>query len=68
MILDRFREIGVVRWRRLERHGELEELLARLTSALDRGRWTREELLDALKALLPEFRHLETGRFLDQRM
>ena len=66
--LDRFGEIGVVRWSPLEQEGPLNEFLALLCGALERGQWTREELLDGLKALLPEFRHIETGRFLDQRM
>ena len=65
---DRFHEIGVVRWAALDRPGPLEDFLALLADAIERGRWTREELIDGLKALLPEFRHVETGRFLDQRM
>lgn len=66
--LDRFDEIGVVRWSRLEDEAPLDRFLASLEGALDRGRWTREEILEALKDLLPEFRHLETGKYLDQRM
>ena len=66
--LDRFGEIGVVRWAPLADEGPLDDFLGRLEGALRRGRWTREEVLAGLKSLLPEFRHKETGRFLDQRM
>ncbi|MFQ5350017.1 MAG: UDP-N-acetylglucosamine 4,6-dehydratase, partial [Thermoanaerobaculia bacterium] len=65
---DRFEEIGVVRWSRLEQEVELDEFLALLRRAIERGRWSRTEILAGLEALLPEFGHLETGRFLDQRM
>ena len=65
---DRFREIGVVHWDSAEQAAALDDFLALLDTATRRGRWTREEILGGLKSLLPEFRHLETGRFLDQRM
>jgi FlaA1/EpsC-like NDP-sugar epimerase len=66
--LERFAEIGVVQWNGLEDEGPLDDFLGHLEAAIRRGRWTRDEVLGGLKRLLPEFRHLETGRFLDQRM
>ncbi len=66
--LERFAEIGVVQWDGIEDERPLDEFLGLLEAAVRRGRWTREEILGGLKRLLPEFRHLETGRFLDQRM
>jgi hypothetical protein len=33
-----------------------------------RGSWTKESLVELFYELLPEFRHLETGKYLDAKM
>ncbi|MCP4205049.1 MAG: polysaccharide biosynthesis protein, partial [bacterium] len=68
--LGRYEEIGVVKWPELtdadaDRVGHL---LAEVRARRDSGSWSRQELLDQLGALLPEFQHQETGKFLDGRM
>ncbi len=67
LALDRYREIGVVRWQRPD-PAPLERFLARVEGMRAAGRWTRDELLDELKALVPQLEHRETGAFLDARM
>ena len=66
--LDRYREIGVIRWARLEDDAALAAFLRSVGEARAAGRWSREELIAGLRDLLPEFAHQETGRFLDARM
>ncbi len=66
--LDRYGEIGVVRWAPLEDETALDEFVRSLRDARASGRWTREQLIAGLEGLLPEFAHHETGRFLDARM
>jgi FlaA1/EpsC-like NDP-sugar epimerase len=67
LLLDRYREIGVIRWMRPEA-ARLDRFLDRVEGMRAAGRWSREELLDELKALVPELAHRETGAFLDSRM
>ena len=66
--LDRYGEIGVVRWAPLEDAAALTAFVQSLRAARAAGSWTRDQLIEGLKALLPEFAHQETGRFLDSRM
>ena len=66
--LDRYDEIGVVRWAPLEDAAALTAFVQSLRDARAAGSWTREQLIEGLEGLLPEFAHQETGRFLDARM
>lgn len=66
--LERYHEIGVVRWQALEDPEPLDRFLTAVRDLRNSGQWTRRDLLDRLNALLPEFHHQETGKFLDSRM
>lgn len=66
--LDRFEEIGVVRWPAIRETAGLDLFLETVQGLRDSGHWSREQLLAALETLLPEFHHLETGKFLDSKM
>lgn len=66
--LDRFREIGAVRWPPLGEPSRLASFLERIEGLRVAGKWSRQDILRALSDLLPELRHRETGRFLDDRM
>lgn len=69
VVTDRFEEIDVIRWRRTEGEGRrLDHFLGELRTALEGGSWSREQLLDEIRSLVPEFQHRETGEFLDARM
>jgi FlaA1/EpsC-like NDP-sugar epimerase len=65
---DRYREIGVIRWPRLTDDAPLDRFLTVVARMRASGSWSRDELLDELKVLVPELRHQETGTFLDSRM
>ena len=41
--------------------GEIEKLRAS-------RRWTKQQLVDLFRTLVPEFAHQETGKYLDDRM
>jgi FlaA1/EpsC-like NDP-sugar epimerase len=66
--VERFHEIGVIRWPQTPANPNLTDFLQRITSHRSSGEWTREQLLEELQGLLPEFSHKETGKFLDSRM
>lgn len=66
--LQRFREIGVVRWPRVEESEQLTAFVERIEAMSASGRWARNDLLEMLAELVPDFTHKETGKFLDDRM
>jgi FlaA1/EpsC-like NDP-sugar epimerase len=65
---NRYREIGVIRWRGGEDTSALDRTLSRLRALRESGEWTRDDILLELKSLLPELEHRESGKFLDSRM
>ena len=67
--LARYEELGVIRWPAPgSADGDLERCLRALTTLRASGGWTRKEILDELKTMLPELEHREEGKFLDSRM
>ncbi|MCF8106018.1 MAG: UDP-N-acetylglucosamine 4,6-dehydratase [Desulfohalobiaceae bacterium] len=66
--LQRFSSIGVIKNPFQPRREKRDLFFREITRIRDRGRWDREELIALFQSVLPEFRHLETGKYLDDRM
>ncbi len=66
--LDRFSALGVIRSREIGRPKELSRFLASIEKLHHRGIWSREEIINIFNTTIPNFDHLETGKFLDGRM
>lgn len=66
--LERFDTLGVVKNNQLYEDALLQEFIHELDSLLSRGAGVRKKILELFIALLPSFRHKETGRYLDGRM
>ena len=66
--MQRFREIGVIKNPCDPHQASRDHFRREIARIRDRGAWTREELIRLFQAVLPEFQHLETGKFLDDRM
>ena len=66
--MDRFASLGVIKNPPVFEPAKLEMFLAQIGEMKARGLWTRKELVDLFEAMLPEFEHMETGKFLDERM
>lgn len=65
---DSFVKLGVIKW-----SGELEEAKVEsfsngIAEMKQRGKWTKEELVDLFHLVLPNFGHRETGKYLDSKM
>ena len=68
VVLNKFEGVGIVK---LSRNIDLELLDAFETSLSDwreSGSWDRDALIEILKKAVPEFKHVEKGKNLDQRM
>jgi len=66
--MDRFASIGVIKNEPNFDSSSLEHFEVSIRAMRTRGTWTRGEIIDLFNAMIPEFAHKETGKFLDGRM
>jgi FlaA1/EpsC-like NDP-sugar epimerase len=64
----RFESIGVIRNQPVFQGAALDAFSGGVSRLRERGQWTKPEIVELFRALLPEFAHKETGKYLDQRM
>jgi hypothetical protein len=66
--LKRFESIGIIKNEALYDELALQRFRMRIQELRAAGIWKRDEIIDLFNEILPEFRHKETGKFLDGRM
>lgn len=66
--VNQYRAIGVIKNNLKFETDKLDDFLTKLADIRNAGHWTKQQILDLFIDLLPEFRHKETGKYLDQRM
>jgi len=66
--LDRFETIGVIRNPADYDAGLLEHFLTEIRRIRAQSTWDKPELVALFNRMIPEFRHKETGKYLDARM
>jgi len=66
--MDRFESIGIVKNGARADDAHLDTFIENINRLRHRGVWVKQEVVDLFRDLLPEFHHLETGKYLDGRM
>lgn len=66
--MSRFEGIGIVRNAPTFDAAALDAFLDSIGRLRAAGRWSKPEILELFFSLIPSFGHLETGKYLDQRM
>jgi nucleoside-diphosphate-sugar epimerase len=66
--LERFRNLGVIKNSANYDSELLDAFSSDIHSYLNRGSWSREQLIASFNRTLRHFSHIETGKFLDARM
>jgi FlaA1/EpsC-like NDP-sugar epimerase len=66
--MERFSSIGVIKNDALFSEAKLLRFESRIHELRSCGRWEREDLINLFDEMIPEFKHKETGKFLDGRM
>ena len=66
--MDRFSALGVIKNKAEFNESMLKLFTDTITRLKFDGTWTRKDLIDLFNAMIPEFKHKETGKFLDGRM
>ena len=64
----RFDSIGVIKNEPVYNAAQLDAFLGTVAALKERGAWERQDLVNLFHALLPDFGHKETGKYLDDRM
>jgi len=63
-----FQGIGVVKNSPIFDHEKLDYFMQTIKSIRSELTWQKQELVDLFNFMIPEFKHYETGKYLDQRM
>ncbi len=66
--MERFKTIGVIKNRPDFDESKLDEFIDGIEALRNKFVWTKDDILKLYFGLLPEFAHLETGKYLDERM
>jgi FlaA1/EpsC-like NDP-sugar epimerase len=66
--MERFVSVGVIRNRAIFDAEKLDRFQRGIMNLRDSRRWTKEQIVELFLEILPSFVHLETGKYLDQRM
>jgi UDP-N-acetylglucosamine 4,6-dehydratase len=66
--LSKYASLGIVRNEASSSKNKLANFLERISELKNLGHWTREEMVDLIKQLVPELDHREKGKFLDEKM
>ena len=66
--MGRFKTVGVIRNQPEFDESKLQFFVDEIEALRSKGVWTKEDIVRLYFAVLPEFAHQETGKYLDQRM
>jgi FlaA1/EpsC-like NDP-sugar epimerase len=65
---DKFKSIGIIKNKAKFDHKKLDDFILGFESLRSKKEWNKKDILDLYFMLLPDFRHSETGKYLDERM
>lgn len=66
--MTRFEAVGVIRNQPVFDSDRLDRFRHGITALRGNGNWTKAQIVELFYEILPGFAHLETGKYLDQRM
>jgi FlaA1/EpsC-like NDP-sugar epimerase len=66
--LSRFKSVGVIKNQPMSATWQLEKFEAEISRMQSAGEWTKRDLVNLFRELIPEFRHKEMHKNLDNRM
>ena len=68
MDLNRLKALGIVTGKEIPDKERVKVLFGELNNAFEKEETTKEEVIAIMKAYLPNFEHIETGKSLDSKM
>ena len=65
---NKFKGIGVIKNAPFFEKDKLEYFIGRINEMRERLYWDKKEIVELFEFMLPEFRHVEKGKYLDDKM
>lgn len=66
--LETYSTVGIVKYNESVNNDKLVDFEHSINSMLRRGEWSKQEIVELFNDVLPNFKHVETGKNLDQKM
>jgi UDP-N-acetylglucosamine 4,6-dehydratase len=66
--LELFNKVGVIKNKLVYDHNKLEGFMSEINQMMAKKHWTKNEILNLFCELVPNFKHLEKGKYLDSKM
>jgi FlaA1/EpsC-like NDP-sugar epimerase len=66
--MERFNNFGIIKNKALFDNLKLENFSKKISEMKENTFWTKEMILDLFNTMIPEFGHMETGKYLDSKM
>ncbi len=66
--MERFVNLGVIKNESRSADGILNNFTTSIEKMKNEGGWSKEEIVDLFHTMIPDFRHKETGKYLDAKM
>ena len=66
--LTRYSEIGIIKFQMDDSKERIQQFNSEIQNLREMKFWNKKQILRAIKKMLPELNHAETGRYLDDKM
>ena len=66
--MDRFQNLGVIKNQLFFENDKLEIFIDSIRRLKENKNWSKEDIVDIFYQMIPNFRHKETGKYLDEKM
>lgn len=66
--MDRFVNLGVIKNESQSEDAQLDYFTTAINSMKQKGKWSKEQIVDLFHTMIPDFGHKETGKYLDAKM
>ena len=63
-----YQSLGIVKNAHQQSDEKLTHFLAEIERYRGQASWSKEQIVDLFQSMIPEFAHIETGKYLDQKM
>lgn len=65
---NKFQNIGIIKNDEFFNNSQLDDFCVSINKLKDKGRWKKEDLVKIFFKIIPDFNHMENGRYLDDKM
>ncbi len=66
--MNRFKSLGVIKNNLTHNHDKTEFFTEKIGEFKSNGKWNKTEIIALFNEMIPNFGHLETGKYLDSKM